>query len=183
MKVTLLRHAMTAGNEKKQYIGSTDEDILSPPRCVSEEGGTVYITSLKRTAQTASAMFPNKSQVVVWGLEEMDFGDFEQKNCLDMEHMKSYREWVDGGCIGVCPAGESRGDFMARVKRAVLGAVNASREQSMLFVVHGGVIMAIMHSFYPGSDYYAFRCENCCGYEFDFDENYTVSNVRGVKCI
>ncbi len=180
MKITLLRHAMTEGNSKKQYIGRTDEDILQAPKCVSEEGGVLYVTPLKRTSQTARAMFPNKKPVVVSALAEMDFGDFEGKSYVDMEYNKPYRAWVDGGCIDTCPGGEARDEFISRVKKGFLEVVHSS-DEDLIFVLHGGVIMAIMYSFFPSNDYFAWRCENCSGYEFEFENSLKITNVVEVK--
>ncbi len=184
MKITIIRHAMTAGNSKKHYNGRTDEDILETPKCISEDTGIVYVTPLRRTSQTASGMFPNKTQVVVSGLTEMDFGEFEGKSYKDMENLPSYREWVEGGCVGLCPGGESRKIFCERVKSAFLEILDSSDGEDLLFVVHGGVIMAIMHSFCPRGDYFSTMCDNCCGYEFDIDQDLQVKNLRGVNgCI
>ncbi len=180
MNITLIRHAQTPGNRKKQYIGRTDEDIVAPPSAVSEEVGTVYVTPLKRTGQTAAALFPNRTQRVVPGLSEMDFGIFEGKSYLDMEHFAPYRNWVEGGCLGTCPEGESRETFSKRVWQAFGEQVHGTREDELIFVVHGGVIMALMHRLCPQYDLYHWHCDNGAGYCFDFSEK-GAQNIREVR--
>ncbi len=180
MTITLIRHAMTKGNSEKRYIGKTDEDILQIPPCANEEEGLVYVTPLKRTAQTAAALFPNRTQQVVPALAEMDFGIFEGKNYHEMEKFAPYRAWVDGGCLGKCPGGESRKTFSKRVCKGFLETVQNSKETELLFVLHGGVIMALMQYFSKKENYYDWMCENCCGYRFEYEQE-KLTQVRSVR--
>ncbi len=179
MRITLIRHASTKGNLKKQYIGKTDEDIVHTPPVFSEQQGLVYVTPLKRTAQTAAALFPNKHQQVVPALVEMDFGIFEGKNYQEMEDFLPYRQWVEGGCLDSCPNGESREAFSKRVCKGFLELLDISAQEDMVFVVHGGVVMALMHHFCPEKDYFSWHCENCCGYTFEFS-NKCIQDIRSV---
>ncbi len=180
MKIILIRHAMTNGNLHKRYIGKTDEDILSVPCVASKEAGIVYVTPLKRTSQTAAGLFPRKKQVVVSALAEMDFGLFEGKNYHEMKDFLPYRNWVDGGCIATCPGGESFEGFSKRVCNGFLQLVNTQKQKEIFFVVHGGVIMALMQYFCPEKDFYSWHCENCCGYIFEW-ENGQAQNIKSVR--
>ncbi len=84
-EVVLIRHGMTAGNLWKRYIGSTDEP-LCPEGIAFLQGlsypvtDRVYVTRRLRTRQTAELLFPGAEQVIVPGLEEMNFGIFEGKS-------------------------------------------------------------------------------------------------------
>lgn len=178
MQVTLIRHGKTHGNALHRYIGSTDEPL-------SQEGVAqleampcapnlrqVYVTPLLRTQQTAAILFPNAQQIIVDDLREMDFGDFENRSYLDMEHDFSYRTWVAGNCLAPCPNGESRACFSRRVCDTFSSLVIAAEKsgQDPVFVVHGGTIMAILEHFsLPHRDYYTYSVKNCHGYVCDVD--------------
>lgn len=174
MQVTLIRHGQTAGNTALRYIGRTDEPLcaegIAHARTAGGDNGlkTVYVSPLRRTQQTAAILFPNAEQIVVDGLREMDFGDFEGRSFSDMEHDEAYRAWVEGGCLAPCPNGEGRGAFSARVCAAfarVLAEAAGRGENELTFVVHGGTIMAVLERFaLPRQDYYSYAVKNCQGY-------------------
>jgi len=174
MQMILIRHSKTPGNEKRRYIGCTDEPLSPEGITLAQQFRadftvrTVYVTPLQRTKQTASILFPKADQIEADDLREMNFGDFEGRSYIDMEHDCAYRIWVEGGCLGLCPNGESREKFSGRVCSAfekMVRAAEAQGEKTMVFVVHGGTIMAIMERFaYPRQDYYSYSVENCRGY-------------------
>lgn len=154
MKILLLRHGATAGNEQRKYIGRTDEPLsgqgIAQARTLAERGirvetvfsaergiraGTawsvpacVYVTPLVRTRQTAAILFPGAEQIVVDDLREMDFGDFEDRSAEEMAEDAAYREWVEGECEGPCPGGESKADFSRRVQEAFARVIAARME-------------------------------------------------------
>ena len=78
------------------------------------------ITSLQRTRQTAEVLFPDAELVVADGLKEMDFGVFEGRNYREMEHDPQYRAWVETGCEGRCPGGESKAGILLKTSRKLL---------------------------------------------------------------
>lgn len=186
MKVLLIRHAATAGNEEKRYIGRTDEP-LSPKgiREARAAGGSrnvpfVYVTPLIRTGQTARILFPCAEQIVAEDLREMDFGIFEGRNAAEMETDPSYRAWVEGGCLGQCPNGESRREFSARVQTAFEELLrpylpfcpftkeetgSGGKRETAVFVIHGGSVMAILEKFArPKMSFYEGYLNNCQGF-------------------
>ena len=174
MQVTLIRHSRTAGNAQYRYIGRTDEALSEDGVRLAQQAGTaadaekVYVSPLIRTGQTAAVLFPNAVQIVADDLREMDFGDFEGRNFSEMETDAAYRAWVDGGCLAPCPNGESREEFSQRVCAAfenILADAVRHGEESLVFVIHGGTIMAIMEKFALSKrDYYAWSVGNCRGY-------------------
>ena len=174
MQVILIRHSKTPGNAEYRYNGRTDEPLSDDGIALAEQAGadphvrTVYVTPLKRTKQTAAILFPKAEQIIVDGLREMDFGDFEGFNFSDLEHNEAYRIWVEGDCIATCPNGEGRAEFSERVCAAFEAIVrDALRrgEKSLTFVVHGGTIMSVMERFSkPAGEYYSYRVKNCQGY-------------------
>lgn len=174
MQVILIRHSKTPGNAELRYNGRTDEALSPEGIALAQNMGgdpkvqAVCVTPLQRTQQTAAILFPNARQMVVDDLREMDFGDFEGRSFSEMEHDMAYRAWVEGGCLAPCPNGEGRTDFSERVCAAFEDVVTQAMERGedqVVFVVHGGTIMAVMERFArPRGDYYSYSVKNCRGY-------------------
>lgn len=172
MTVELIRHGETALQREHRYQGRVDVPLspegsagLKPaPQCP----GRVYVSSLLRARQTAALLFPQAEQVVVSGLEEMDFGRFEGKNYRELSSDPAYQSWVDGFCLGSCPGGESKGEFCARVCaafEALLEKAWARGEDSVTIVAHGGTQMAVMERFaIPRKSYFDWHLESGQGY-------------------
>jgi alpha-ribazole phosphatase len=178
MKVTLLRHSETAGNLLGQYIGSTDLPLCghgiarAQSMAARSDVDRVYTSGLLRTAQTAGILYPFARLVPCTGLNEMSFGGFEGKSWRDLENDSDYRAWVDGGCEGSCPGGENKADFIARCKDAFLPIVEHEHAQgtgAVYFVLHGGVIMAIMSTLArPIGAYFGWKAGFCGGYFLEY---------------
>ena len=171
----IIRHGQTPGNAARRYVGCADDQPLS------EEGreqarraphfpdvSRVYVSTLRRTHETAAIMFPNAEQVVVEGIQEMDFGAFTGRSADEMEDDADYRNWVDSWCEDPCPGGESRAQFNERIctsMNAFLRAVAARGERNVHLVAHGGTMMAFLGC-YAGDDrsYFEWNTANCHGY-------------------
>lgn len=165
MRVWLLRHGETDYNAQQKYLGRTDLSL-------SERGWraltraefspeVVYVSPLRRTAETAELLFPGARQIPVPGLQEMDFGLFEGKSWREMERLPAYRAWVDGGCLDAPPGGESRAQFCDRICAAVqalLDRATAAGAERLVIVAHGGTQMAALERFaLPRRDYYSWN--------------------------
>ena len=154
MIVELVRHGRTLLQEEHRYVGSTDDELSPAGRAelavASACPSRVYVTALRRTAQTAEVVFPEAELVVAHGLEEMDFGVFEGRSHTELEHDEAYCAWLASNCLDPCPQGESKEGFCERVctafVRLVDGAVTRG-EDSIALVAHGGTIMAVMERF------------------------------------
>ncbi len=178
MRLVLMRHASTRGNELRRYVGrGTDEPLsrrgLEQCREVGELAwdGVVFASPMRRVVQTATLCFPHARVETAAGLEEFDFGAFEGRSARDMERDGAYRAWVDGGCRGRCPRGESRAEFVARSSAAVRALLleAAERDEGMAVVVaHGGTVMAALHELGPrqrdGDGYFSWAVGPCEGY-------------------
>lgn len=168
MLVYLLRHGKTAWNLEGRYQGRSDIPLceagkreLSPADFSPER---VYVSPMKRAAETAQLLFPGVQPVVVPGLEEMDFGAFEGKRFRDLADDPAYRAWVEGNCTGPCPGGEGREDFSRRVCAAFEDLITREREQ-LVIVAHGGTQMAILERYgRPHRDYFAWQSPNGGGF-------------------
>lgn len=175
MLIYLLRHGLTEYNAQKRYQGQRDIPLsaegLAQLRQADLSPAVVYVTPLRRTAQTAAVLFPNAKQVVVKDLQEMSFGSFEGRNYIEMEHDPEYLAWVNSNCESRTPDGERKDEFSARVCAAFAALVDqavARGEEQLVFLAHGGTQMAAMERFaLPHRDYYSWCAPNAGGYVLD----------------
>ena len=179
IKVALVRHSKTLGNIKKRYIGITDEPIC-------EEGiellkdfiyfdvDVVYSSPLKRCIQTAQIIYPDKDKIIIEDLKECNFGEFENKNFMELSDNKAYQDWIDSGGKEKFPGGEEVSLFKKRCTDAFKGIINESvskNHDTVGIVAHGGTIMSIMDEFaFPKKDYYAWHVDNADGFLIDVDK-------------
>ena len=177
MKIIFIRHGKTVGNSEKRYIGKTDEPLS--PEGISElsekkypEAEIVITSVMKRCIETAKLIYPRQKHIVVNGLEECYFGDFEGKNHKDLSENTDYKSWVESGGILPFPNGESPTDFKKRCIDAFNKAVEEYKDKSVIsFIVHGGTIMAVLEKYaQPKKDYFDYGVENGGGYITEFDE-------------
>lgn len=172
MRLTLLRHGETDWNEQRLYQGRSDIPLSLQGRAALTEApcmpDTVYITPLRRTAETAARVFPGVPRIVVPDLIEMDFGAFEGRSAAEMAEDADYRAWVDGLCRGRCPDGEDLAGFCARVCAAFEDLLDRERRRGsahIALVVHGGVVMAVMERFaFPARGYFDYMPPTAGGY-------------------
>ena len=178
MRLVLMRHGATVENAQRRYVGArTDEPLSEEGRAQCLQAGVfpqvkrVYASTLLRARQTAGICFPQAQVVATPGLEEFDFGVFEGRTAQEMECDEAYRTWVEGGCVGRCPGGESREEYVARSNAALVDLLHRAsdrEETDVVVVAHGGTIMAAMSSFAHGQgeadDYYHWHVGTCEGY-------------------
>lgn len=168
MLVYLLRHGKTAWNLEGRYQGRSDIPLCEAGRKALKPAGfvpeRVYVSPMKRAAETAQLLFPGVQPIAVPGLEEMDFGSFEGKSFRDLADDPAYRAWVEGNCTAPCPGGEGREDFSRRVCAAFERLMAREREQ-LVIVAHGGTQMAILERYgRPHRDYFAWQSPNGGGF-------------------
>lgn len=179
MEVLLLRHGETAGNLAGRYIGRTDEPLHETARRRLREAkpvdgiATVLVSPLQRAVETARLLFPEGVLTECADLREFDFGDFEGRTAEEMKDDPAYRQWVNNGCTGPCPRGESLADFLERTGTAFDLAVRTSilqKERRLFVVAHGGSIMAIMSRYAkPPRPFFKWHLRHCCGYRVRLD--------------
>lgn len=158
LKIILVRHGATPGNLEKKYIGSTDEelsgwgiqDLLQKRDTLCYPAADkLYVSPLKRCRQTARLLYPVLEQVIIEDLRECDFGQFENKNYLQLQENPAYQLWVDSGGVMAFPEGEHPEDFRRRCVKAFLEVLKreeagSGEGETLAFVVHGGTIMSVM---------------------------------------
>ena len=173
MKIMLIRHFATLGNEKRQYIGSTDE-VLSEKTAFLKRSYPIpeYIIAspMKRCVQTAKRIWGTDLSGCPIVLEplmrECDFGQFEGKT---YEQLK----------------GEDQEEFRKRCVEGMKKQVRfliARHVKYAAFVVHGGTIMAVMHALYEEKkDFYNWQVENGSGYLVSVSEKEWENGIELLK--
>ena len=190
MTVYLIRHGRTAYNDQKRYQGQADIPLselgrrqLMPAPFAAD---TVYVSPLSRARESAAILFPGALQITVEGFTEFAFGAFEGRSYLDMAEDAAYRAWVDGGCEGRCPGGESLAEFRARTCDAFLTLLQdalARGDERLVIVAHSGTLRAILERFaLPERGYFAWNPPCGCGYALAFDgEKLRLS--ESIRCV
>mgnify|MGYP000759258772 FL=1 len=183
-QIHLIRHATTEGNLAGQYIGHTDMDAteagLRQIDDLKEEYGgypevdAVFSSPLKRCLQTAKRIYPDKEPIVMEGLSEYDFGEFEGKTADELKDEEAFQTWLAGTRPETpLPFGESQIGFNTRICETFMKIVNGilqSGVKSTAVVTHGGVIMALMAAFaMPEAPMHEWLTPNACGYTLRLD--------------
>ena len=171
MRVYLLRHGATEATAEGRYQGWLDAPLsLAGRRALQRAAFSpqhVYVSPLRRAVETAALWFPEAEQIPVPELREMDFGSFEGYTWRELSGNAAYCAWVDSGCEAPIPGGEGKAIFCARVCAtfaAILNRETAQQADTVVFVVHGGTIMAVLSSL-TGGEYFDFQVKNGEGYE------------------
>lgn len=185
LRLVLLRHSFTEGNLKKRYIGTTDEPLCPEGiRFLREhfypEAEHVFVSPMRRCVETARLLYPHMSFHIIEELAECDFGDFENKNYLELSDDPDYQRWVDSGGTLPFPHGESRDAFKWRslsgFQKVVYFCLN-NGARSAAVVTHGGNIMNIMEEYsYVRKEYYQWHVGNGCGYVVEIEEDLWKTN-------
>ncbi len=199
VKCIFIRHGSTASNREHRYLGKTDEPLdeagiqqikqsAEYQSDVNTQNIKIYSSPLRRCIQTAKIIFPDIEPESVEAFSEMDFGEFELRNYEELSSDPRYRDtylaWIDSGGTLAFPGGESRAEFINRCVRGFEQTIAAlENNDTAVFVVHGGTIMAIM-SHYCGGDYFDYQVKNGCGYScvVDIDNNGEI-NFLNIKQI
>ncbi len=183
MKIILIRHGLTAANEKRLYCGSTDlplsdagvrgiKERVEKSIYPSPAGCVLYTSGMLRTEQTFSLIYGDTPHHTDFRLRELDFGNFELRSYEELKDDPAYIRWISGDNeIYSCPNGES-GDVM---KRRVLTALDSyiKTGESIIAVTHGGVIAAVMEELFSeeGKNRYQWQPIAGGGYEITIQES------------
>lgn len=152
---------------------------------------TVYVSPMLRCRQTAELLFPGVKQEVIPDFREMYFGQFEYRNYEELAGDERYQAYIDSGGRLDFPDAEPQSQFRQRVRKAFVQCLEKKgvpmadlasdkTPEPLVFVVHGGTIMAILEAYArPHRDYfdwqigagYGYRCElRCEGDDFYLDQ-------------
>ena len=182
MKIMLIRHGQTAANRERRFLGQTDEPLTPESRLelagrAYPEADVLFSSPLLRCRQTAEIIYPGLPCRVVDDLREMDFGIFEGKTNEEMCDEPFYQEWLAAGRADF-PGGETMAAFRKRCLTSFLAAGDTlAPTDRAAFVVHGGVIMALMSNLGSG-DFYDFLCGNGDGYLCRFEQGRLIQEAK-----
>lgn len=187
MKVYLIRHGRTTGNEQWLYCGITDtllseggkEDLkkmVQEKKYPDITGLKVYTSCLTRTEQTLEIIFGKVEHTKLPAFNEMNFGDFENRSYEMMKDDPDFIKWCQGENIkNVCPNGESGMQMAERVLEGLNQLVE--KDEDCVVICHGGPIAAIYMSLFPKEYTTWFGCQpkNGEGYVIEFLDKKPVS--------
>ena len=181
IKLVLIRHAQTQSNLERRYCGSrTDEDICDEGRKkalgkkeekVFPDVDLLFSSPKKRCLSTAEILYPGMIPEIIPEFDEIDFGDFTEKNFEELNDNPAYGRWIKSNGTLPFPNGESREDFIKRTMcgfEKMMELISERKEEKKCIrigvITHGGSIMAILSSL-CGGDYFDYQVGNVCGYE------------------
>lgn len=184
--IVMIRHGATKENKEHRYLGKSDVPLVQEGvielfeyRKLNRYPQVDYLftSPMKRCIETAEIIYPGKKAVMIPEWEEMDFGEFECKNYIELKEDERYQEWIDSNGTLPFPNGECRKDFCNRCvdgfrrmteqldKRTII----EERKQSVIGIIaHGGTIMALLSHYY-GGDYFDYQVSNGGGYVCNFE--------------
>jgi len=186
----MIRHFSTQGNLLKRYIGVTDEPLCEEGKCKIVNMNyppvdAVFASPLMRCVETAKLIYPNQVPVFYKDFKECDFGDFENKNYLELANHPEYQVWINSGGTLPFPNGENPVDYKNRSVVAYENMVEESLRNNykiVAMVVHGGTIMSILDRYsHPHKDYYHWQVGNGNGYVFEIEE--VEGRITNICCI
>ena len=175
--IHFIRNALTDENLEGCYIGHTNvalsdegkaqlaqmrEELIYPPV------DAVFTSPLKRCTDTAAILYPENTPLVIEGLIEYNFGEFENKTAEQLEKYEEFPRWLAGEQGVKPPYGESNEDFTKRVCdtfEKIAEGLMKTGTTSAAIVTHGGVIMTILALYgIPEYPMHEWLTPNGCGF-------------------
>jgi len=108
----------------------------------------IFSSPLCRAVESAEILFPAATdKVVLPGLRENHFGEFEGKTVADLVHSENFRKWLDPAAHYTPEGGESSADFHARCAKALMEMLEymmRRHQDTAACVTHGGVIASML---------------------------------------
>ncbi|MBQ4258566.1 MAG: histidine phosphatase family protein [Clostridia bacterium] len=174
--IHLIRHGLSEGNLKGQYIGVTDSPLSAQgareihrlkKNGIYPTAQRYFSSPLSRCIETLAILHPKAQPEIIEDFRESSFGEWEGKTAKELEGNPAFQKWMRGESAEI-PGGENGGHFMARVCTAFEKLVEDLMSQgntSALIVTHGGVIMTILTAYgLPKAKFYDWMTDNGCGY-------------------
>lgn len=175
--IHFIRHGITEGNLLGQYIGRTDSPLsvqgiehLNQLRCEHEypKAQVYYSSPLSRCVDTLGILYPEAEPVLVDGLRECDFGDWEGKTAKELETDPAFLNWMENQQQVSPPNGETSQQFAYRVCSTfekLVEEMMSSGTTSAVIMAHGGTIMTLLAAYgLPKASFYDWMTENGRGY-------------------
>lgn len=180
--LTIVRHLPTEGNQKRQYIGWTDESILPvlPDVQFSSYPELVYGSDLRRCRESAKLYFPQATYKSDRRLRESFFGDWEGKTYDLLKENKQYRNWIDNPKTEKPPNGESLQEVEERVVTALR---SLPTDQNHHFIItHGGPIRILLTKYAPEpSDFWSWKIPHGAAWRLEWE--HVEAFLEGKRCV
>lgn len=174
MTLWLIRHGKTEGNCRKRYIGARTDEGLCPPGIeeltVRRKEGRVpacellFSSPMRRCLETGKVLYPRLRPIILSGLAETDFGIYDG---LTFEEIKKLNPGFDLMSERPFPDGESRMEVKRRALDAfseILRQARREKAKTAVVITHGGILMSVMASLVPDSNFYDWQADNCGGW-------------------
>jgi alpha-ribazole phosphatase len=143
--ILLIRHAKTRSSVERRYAGDPDEPLCAEGTRDAEafvRGGAlprveaVMAGPALRCRQTAQLLFPDLSYDLC-DLSEIDFGVFKGKNADELLGDRQYEQWLETGCMGDIPGGDSVSAFKDKCRETFVGIADAHNEKNTERTLNG----------------------------------------------
>ena len=137
-----------------------------------------------RCIETAKIIYKDLELTIYEELRECNFGEFENKNYIELSNNENYQKWIDSNGTLPFPKGEDIKMFKGRCVEAFNKVVDNMIEENIntsALVVHGGTIMAILDNYSEDNrSYYDFQVKNCEGYIIEIDKDLWTSGKKQI---
>ena len=177
IKLVMIRHGATPSNKEQRYLGRTDEGLSTEGEQRLQEVKDTYpaidylfTSPMKRCVETARILYPEHKIITISEWEEINFGDFEGKNYVELKDNEYYQRWIDSNGTLPFPSGESSEDFTERCIQGFYKMLLQLKSQYQMncavtvgLVIHGGTIMSLLSTFY-GGEYFDYQLDGGQGY-------------------
>ena len=174
-EIHLIRHGITVGNKNRLFYGASDielaEEGVEALKAQAADGiypydenSDYYTSGMKRTEHTLQLIYGEQEHEIIPELREVNCGIYEMKSFKELKGDKDFEAWMSDNTGMTQPeGGESIIQFNERVQegwKKVIGK-HQLKELSVrhkggpavsTVVCHGGVICAILHEAFPGTN-------------------------------
>lgn len=156
MRVTLVRHGETTGQSSVRYYGASDVPLSDTGReqmrrvrntVRDQEFDRVFTSRLCRSIEAAEIITAGRNSLsAVTAFDEINFGRWEgwTREEIASRDPENFRLWQEKSDSFRYPDGDSRADFHARVASGLAESLQAHLNDSVLMVLHRGVISVIL---------------------------------------
>ncbi len=198
MTLHMIRHGLTAANEKHLYCGITDVPLCERGKQLLGElkrqitypnAECFFVSGLTRAVETLNILYDNPQYHVISDLSEMNFGEFEMHSYEQLKDLANYQAWLSDIDNYIIPGGESNVIFTQRIARGLADILRQCEENdidSAVLLTHGGVIATLMmRLFDEGRNYFEWQPVGGKGYSVLFDDGHAVSyrKIQEGKCL
>jgi broad specificity phosphatase PhoE len=156
MRITLVRHGETTGQSSIRYYGASDVPLSDTGRrqmlrvrdaIRDRTFDAVFTSRLRRSIEAAEIITAGRNSLTpVAAFDEIDFGRWEgwTREEIAERDPDNFRLWQEKTEWFRYPEGDSRADFHARVAGGLGELLKSAGGESVLMVLHRGVISVIL---------------------------------------